>query len=102
MLLKRTAGLFRRPGTTLIVLVALAAAAAPGAGAHGGVSTAAGHEAEDAVTLTPTQERALDAHTRPEVMDRVGTQEPNETPGESVSLSERERVGVRRGGPHAP
>src|SRR5262245_12847257 len=61
---KASPGPFRRPGTILIVLVALAAFIAPGASAHGGgVSTAAGHEAEDAVTLTPRQERALDAHT---------------------------------------
>src|SRR6185295_15436417 len=49
------------------MLVASAAAAslgAPGAGAHDGVSTAAGHAAEDAVVHTAAQERALDAHTR--------------------------------------
>src|SRR4051794_36041883 len=32
--------------------------------AHDDVSSAAGHEAEDAVTHTAAQERALDAHTR--------------------------------------
>src|SRR5215470_1972129 len=47
----------------LVVSAVVTALAAPGAGAHGGVNTAAGHEAEDAVTLTAGQERALDAHT---------------------------------------
>jgi len=37
---------------------------APGAGAHEGVMTPAGHEALDSVILTPAQERKLDAHTR--------------------------------------
>ncbi|HXU06142.1 MAG TPA: galactose oxidase-like domain-containing protein, partial [Polyangia bacterium] len=41
----------------------MAVLVSPSAGAHDGVNTAAGHEAEDAVTLTPRQERALDAHT---------------------------------------
>jgi hypothetical protein len=36
---------------------------APGAGAHDGVMTASGHAAEDAVTHTAAQERALDVHT---------------------------------------
>ena len=53
-----------RFGVALVALAAVVALAAPGAGAHDGVNTAAGHAAEDAVTLTPTQERALDAHTR--------------------------------------
>jgi hypothetical protein len=51
-------------GIVFVATVVVAAFLAPGAGAHGGVSTAAGHAAEDAVTLTPAQERALDAHTR--------------------------------------
>src|SRR3954451_16114106 len=38
--------------------------AAPVAGAHEGVMTAAGHAAEDAVTHTAAQESALDDHTR--------------------------------------
>ncbi|HJW67505.1 MAG TPA: galactose oxidase-like domain-containing protein, partial [Gaiellaceae bacterium] len=49
---------------TFAAFAAVIALVAPGAGAHDGVDTAAGHAAEDAVTLTPTQERALDAHTR--------------------------------------
>ena len=53
-----------RFGVTLAAFAAVIALVAPGAGAHDGVNTAAGHAAEDAVTLTPTQERALDAHTR--------------------------------------
>src|SRR4051794_15907416 len=36
---------------------------APGAVAHDGVATAFDHAAEDAVTLTPRQERVLDDHT---------------------------------------
>ena len=47
----------------LVASAAAAALGAPGAGAHDGVSTPAGHAAEDAVTLTPQQERALDVHT---------------------------------------
>jgi len=47
----------------LVVFAVAAALGASGAGAHDGVSTAAGHEAEDAVILTPAQERALNAHT---------------------------------------
>ena len=47
----------------LVAFAGAAALAASGASAHDGVNTAAGHAAEDAVTLTPTQERALDAHT---------------------------------------
>src|SRR4051794_6340498 len=38
--------------------------AAAGAGAHEGVETSAGHEAEDAVMHTAAQEQALDKHTR--------------------------------------
>ena len=49
---------------TFAAFAAVIALVAPGAGAHDGVNTAAGHAAEDAVTLTPTQERALDAYTR--------------------------------------
>ena len=52
-----------RFGITLILVVIATALVAPGAGAHDGVDTAAGHAAEDAVTLTPAQERTLDAHT---------------------------------------
>jgi hypothetical protein len=48
---------------TLALFVTASALVAPGAGAHDGVNTAAGHAAEDAVTLSPAQERALDAHT---------------------------------------
>ena len=48
----------------LVVSAVATALGAPGAGAHDGVNTAAGHAAEDAVTLTPRQERALDDHTR--------------------------------------
>ena len=53
-----------RFGVALVAFAAVIVLAAPGAGAHDGVNTAAGHAAEDAVTLTPTQERTLDAHTR--------------------------------------
>ena len=53
-----------RFGVTLVAFAAVIALVAPGAGAHDGVNTVAGHLAEDAVTLTPTQERTLDAHTR--------------------------------------
>ena len=52
-----------RLGLMLLALTALVAFCAPGAGAHDGVNTAAGHAAEDAVTLTPAQEWWLDAHT---------------------------------------
>jgi Domain of unknown function (DUF1929)/Bacterial Ig domain len=41
----------------------MTALGAPGAGAHDGVMTASGHAAEDAVTHTAAQERALDVHT---------------------------------------
>jgi Domain of unknown function (DUF1929)/Bacterial Ig domain len=53
-----------RLGATLIASLIVTALVAPGAGAHDGVTTAAGHAAEDAVTHTAAQERALDAHTR--------------------------------------
>jgi hypothetical protein len=53
-----------RLGVTLIAAVVVTALAAPGAGAHDGVMTAAGHAAEDTVTHTALQERVLDAHTR--------------------------------------
>src|SRR4029453_16823444 len=41
----------------------MTALGAPSAGAHDGVMTASGHAAEDAVTHTAAQERALDVHT---------------------------------------
>ena len=47
-----------------IALLVVSALAVPQAGAHDGVGTAAGHTAEDAVTHTAAQERALDVHTR--------------------------------------
>src|SRR4051795_135783 len=53
-----------RIGVASLVLLIVGALAAPSAGAHDEVSTAAGHEAEDAVVHTAAQERALDAHTR--------------------------------------
>ena len=53
-----------RSGVLFIASVLMAAYLAPGAGAHDGVMTAAGHAAEDAVVHTAAQERALDAHTR--------------------------------------
>ncbi len=53
-----------RSGVLLIASVLLAALLAPGAGAHDGIMTPAGHAAEDAVVLTAKQERTLDAHTR--------------------------------------
>ena len=53
-----------RLGATLIASIVVTALVAPGAGAHDGVMTAAGHAAEDAVTHTVAQEPALDAHTR--------------------------------------
>ncbi len=52
-----------RLGVTFVVSVVVAVLIAPGAGAHDGVMTAAGHASEDAVTHTAAQERALDAHT---------------------------------------
>jgi hypothetical protein len=63
MRLKRRPGLPARLGVTLIATVAITALVAPGAGAHE-IMTAAGHAAEDAVTLTAAQEKAFDAHTR--------------------------------------
>ena len=53
-----------RLGVTLVASLVVIALAAPGAGAHDGVETAAGHASEDAVTHTAAQERALDDHTR--------------------------------------
>ena len=47
-----------------IASVVVAALVASGAGAHDGVTTAAGHAAEDSVVHTAAQERALEAHTR--------------------------------------
>jgi hypothetical protein len=57
-------GSLSRLGVTLIASLVVTALVAPGAGAHDGVTTAAGHAAEDAVTHTAAQERALEAHTR--------------------------------------
>jgi hypothetical protein len=53
-----------RSGVLFIASVVMAALLAPGAGAHDGIMTPAGHAAEDAVALTAKQERTLDAHTR--------------------------------------
>ena len=53
-----------RSSVLFIAAVLVAALLAPGAGAHDGIMTPAGHAAEDAVVLTPKQERTLDAHTR--------------------------------------
>jgi hypothetical protein len=53
-----------RLGMTLVAAIVATALAAPAAGAHDEVATASGHAAEDAVTHTAAQERALDAHTR--------------------------------------
>ncbi len=52
-----------RLGITLFASLVLTALAAPAAIAHN-IDTVAGHAAEDAVTHTAAQERALDAHTR--------------------------------------
>jgi Galactose oxidase-like, Early set domain/Bacterial Ig domain len=52
-----------RVGAVLIVSLIVVAGLAPAARAHDGVDTAAGHEAEDAVTHTAAQELALDART---------------------------------------
>src|SRR5690242_3084500 len=52
-----------RLAVVAVASLAIGAFIAPGAWAHN-VGTAAGHAAEDAVTLTPSQERALNAHTR--------------------------------------
>ena len=53
-----------RLGVALIASLVVTAFVVPGAGAHDGIMTPAGHAAEDAVVLTAAQERALDAHTR--------------------------------------
>src|SRR4029079_18544839 len=53
-----------RSRVLFIASVLMAALLAPGAGAHDGIMTPAGHAAEDAVVLTAKQERTLDAHTR--------------------------------------
>ena len=53
-----------RSSVLFIAAVLVAALLAPGAGAHDGIMTPAGHAAEDAVVLTAKQERTLDAHTR--------------------------------------
>jgi Domain of unknown function (DUF1929)/Bacterial Ig domain len=53
-----------RPGALIIASVVMAALLAPGAGAHDGIMTPAGHAAEDAVLLTAKQERTLNARTR--------------------------------------
>src|SRR3954447_24918061 len=52
-----------RLAPVIIASLIVAAFAAPAAWAHD-VSTAAGHQAEDAVVLTASQERAMDRHTR--------------------------------------
>jgi hypothetical protein len=64
MPVKRRLGLLSRLGVALIASLVVTALVAPSAGAHDGVTTAADHAAEDAVTHTAAQERALDAHTR--------------------------------------
>ena len=61
---KRRLGSLSRLGVALIASLIVTALLVPGAGAHDGIMTAAGHAAEDAVVLTAAQERALDAHTR--------------------------------------
>lgn len=53
-----------RIGVALLASVLAGALSAPPAGAHDDVSSAPGHSAEDAVTLTAADERALDARTR--------------------------------------
>ena len=53
-----------RLGVTFVASIVVAALAVSGAEAHDGVETALGHSAEDAVTHTAAQERALDANTR--------------------------------------
>lgn len=57
----------------LIGLLVASALAVPQAGAHEGVDTAAGHAAEDTVTHTAAQERALDEHTRAATAFAAGT-----------------------------
>jgi hypothetical protein len=64
MPVKRRLGLLSRLGVALIASLVVTALVAPSAGAHDGIMTAADHAAEDAVTHTAAQERALDAHTR--------------------------------------
>ncbi len=64
LLRKKEAATVSRAGVTVIASVIATALASPGAGAHDGVETAATHAAEDAVTHTATQERALDDQTR--------------------------------------
>jgi hypothetical protein len=54
----------RRPGVLFSSAIIMAALVVPGAGAHDGIMTPAGHAAEDAVVLSAKQERTLDAHTR--------------------------------------
>ncbi len=53
-----------RPVVMFVASVVMAMLLAPGAGAHDGIMTPAGHAAEDAVVLTAAQEKKLDAHTR--------------------------------------
>ena len=53
-----------RATLTVVTSLVVIPLAAPGAGAHDGVETAADHASEDAVTHTAAQERALDDHTR--------------------------------------
>jgi hypothetical protein len=64
MPVKRRLGLLSRLGVALIASLVVTALVAPSAGAHDGIMTAADHAAEDAVTHTAAQERALVAHTR--------------------------------------
>ena len=61
---KRRLGSLSRLGVALIASLVVTALVLPGAEAHDGIMTRAGHAAEDAVVLTAAQERALDAHTR--------------------------------------
>jgi hypothetical protein len=51
-------------GVTLVASIVAVVVLAPGAWAHGGLMTPAGHAAEDAVVHTPLQEFLLDAYTR--------------------------------------
>jgi Domain of unknown function (DUF1929)/Bacterial Ig domain len=53
-----------RPGVLVTASLFMAALLAPCAWAHDGIMTPAEHAAEDSVTLTPKQERTLNAHTR--------------------------------------
>ena len=64
ILRKREVGVVGAAGLAVIASVVVAALVAGGAAAHGGVTTAAGHTAEDAVVHTAAQERVLDAYTR--------------------------------------